>query len=62
MSEELDVEGIDAFVAEILRNLDEHEDPEMAHIKADDLLLNLLDRYGYCKTVNAFRRMTKWYA
>lgn len=60
--EELDVEGVDAFVAELLRNLDEHEDPETAHIKADDLLLGLLDRHGYCKTVNVFRGMTKWYA
>ena len=37
-------------------------DIEADHAKADRLLLELLANLGYLKTIEAFRKVEKWYA
>lgn len=37
-------------------------DTEAAHIDADEVLCSLLKKLGYGKVVEAFNRITKWYA
>lgn len=41
---------------------DPQEDPESAHIKADDLMVELLRDLGYDEAMDAYESMTKWYA
>ena len=36
--------------------------PEEGHIKADELLCELLAELGFTKTVQAFKALRKWYA
>ena len=37
-------------------------DPEAEHVRADELLCELLKQLGYEKTVTAFEKVFKWYA
>lgn len=37
-------------------------DPETAHMEADDLLCAMLVSLGFPKTVAEFRKVHKWYA
>ena len=37
-------------------------DPESGHMLADSLLLELLAKMGFIKTVEALQRLPKWYA
>ena len=37
-------------------------DEEMAHIKADDLMNQVLSDLGYDKGIAVFTQMSKWYA
>ena len=37
-------------------------DPEAAHIKADDLMIEALLDLGYVGGIPTFVKMTKWYA
>lgn len=38
------------------------DDPEMVHIKADDILCNLLIELGYVELVHVFKNLRKFYA
>ena len=38
------------------------DDPETAHINADDLMLNLLTQLGYGDGVKIFENMERWYS
>ena len=37
-------------------------DTEENHADADDILLDILNNYGYDKTIKAFIELDKWYA
>lgn len=37
-------------------------DAEVNHVKADDLLIELLKEIGFHRTVKAFENVEKWYA
>lgn len=37
-------------------------DPETAHIRADDVLCDLLTRLGYQEVVEEYRKISKWYS
>lgn len=39
-----------------------NDDPEGGHMLADSLLLELLAKLGMNRTVEAFQRLSKWYA
>lgn len=45
-----------------LKALEFNDDPEMAHIKADDILCELLLSLGCKRVVDEFGKLTKWYA
>mgnify|MGYP001767802483 CR=1 FL=1 len=38
------------------------DDTESGHIKADDILCEMLLKLGYSKTVEEFKKLRKWYA
>lgn len=38
------------------------QDPESAHVKADDLLCEILTDLGYGDVVNIFNNMERWYS
>ena len=40
----------------------EGEDEEQAHIRADDLMCNLLSALGYNGGVSIFKDATRWYS
>lgn len=37
-------------------------DAEIDHVMADDVLLSLLEAMGFRRTVEAYKRIQKWYA
>lgn len=37
-------------------------DPDADHMKADELLLELLRRLGYTETITAYEAVLKWYS
>jgi hypothetical protein len=39
-----------------------HDDTEVAHFDADDVLCQLLTTLGYADVVTAYREIGKWYA
>lgn len=45
-----------------MRCLDEMNDPEIGHYKADKLMCELLTKLGYGEGVKIFEGMGKWYA
>lgn len=46
-------------MAETLRN---RIDPEMSHIRSDELVCELLEKLGYGEAVKIFEEMEKWYS
>ena len=48
--------------AKKMSQLAESGDPEADHIKADELMCQLLTSLGYGKGVKIFREMYKWYS
>ncbi len=38
------------------------DDPEVGHLKADNLMIELLRSLGYGEGVNIFDEMPRWYA
>lgn len=42
--------------------LEDINDIEEAHFKADELLLEMLEELGIVETCEAFRNLEKWYA
>lgn len=53
---------IDEEYAKRIRVIADNRDPEASHVKADDLLCELLERDGYSKTVDEFKRLKKRYS
>lgn len=49
------------FIEE-LKKCEENEDTEMAHIRADALLLGLLETLGFKEVCEAYLKVNKWYA
>ncbi len=45
-----------------LKNLQEIDDPEYAHIEADDLLVKFLRSLGYDDIVDEWVKIDKWYS
>lgn len=37
-------------------------DPEIAHARADDLLIEILIQHGYAEAVKQYESITRWYA
>lgn len=52
---------VEKAVAE-LRALWGHKDPELAHIRADEILLELLRELGHDSVSEAFEGVTRWFA
>lgn len=44
-----------------LRSLQEHDDPSVAHEKADAILCDVLASLGYHGIVEAYNAISKWY-
>ena len=47
---------------EELKNLGNSGDPETDHVRADNLLCDILEQIGEDEIVKAFRSLEKWYA
>lgn len=45
-----------------MMTIDDNQNPEYAHIYADDLLTDMLRLMGYTEIVDAYDGITKWYA
>ena len=45
-----------------LKEAQEDRDTESAHADADEVLCDLLEALGYKKVVEAYRKVSKWYA
>ena len=60
--DEVEVEMLDRFCAGRIKHYAENEDVEDAHCDADEMLLDLLEKHGYCSVINEFRSMERWYA
>lgn len=52
----------DEEYAEMIQYECQHGDTEAAHCRADELVIQLLAKLGYAKTVNAWENVPKWYA
>jgi len=50
----------DAAAAEMIRKC-ARQGPEEGHMKADEILCEILASYGYTETVEAFNALCKWY-
>jgi hypothetical protein len=48
--------------AEKMKAIDEAGDIEVSHVKADELLCEVLRELGYAEGVKIFSEMDKWYA
>lgn len=59
---ELDVEQLDKATAETIAERCMFGDEEADHGNADEILCTLLSALGFNKTVEAFRKVEKWYA
>lgn len=64
---EIDIEKIDALYASKIQEEAAKDMPpalltEVAHIAADELMMELLRLLGCSKTVEAFEELEKWYA
>lgn len=58
----MDVEKMDAEIAERIKSQCSHGDAEGAHFEADAILCGLLSGLGFQKTVDAWAAVDKWYA
>lgn len=58
---ELDIDRLDDEFANRMRAANEG-DNETDHITADDLLCELLERMGFKKVIEEYRKIGKWYA
>lgn len=47
---------------EKLKRAQAHDDPELAHVLADDVLCELLSNLGYSDVVKEFKKVERWYA
>ena len=47
---------------EKLQQLKFNDDTEMVHVKADEILCELLSELGYTEIVDAYNELEKWYA
>lgn len=45
-----------------LQNEVNNNDKERAHVNADDILCELLERLGYKEVVEKYNEVSKWYA
>ena len=54
------IQPSDEEFAEMIRDECSHDDT--AHCRADELVIQLLTKLGYTKTVNAWEAVDKWYA
>jgi hypothetical protein len=52
----------DELVARMIADECSHGDCELAHARADELVIQLLRKLGYGKTVAAWENVDKWYA
>ena len=48
--------------AEAMRQIEEGDDKEERHAKADLLLCDILESLGYKQVVKLFKEMKKWYS
>lgn len=55
-------EKLAEYAKNLLRECQESNDQEMAHIDADDVLCQLLQDLGYNDVVEEYDRIGKWYA
>lgn len=53
---------LERTVIEELKKCEENKDTEMAHIRADALLLGLIETLGFKEVCEAYHKVTKWYA
>ena len=53
---------VDESLGRRMAELEAMDDAELAHIRADDLLCDLLEKLGFAKTVAGFRAMGKYYS
>ena len=53
---------LERTVIEELKKCEENEDTEKAHIRADALLLGLIETLGFKEVCEAYHKVTKWYA
>ena len=54
-----------AFSDEVVKRLQaevENGDTECAHVNADDILCELLEKLGYKEVVEKYNEVSKWYA
>lgn len=58
----INIKKIDEEYAEEIRKTCMSEDSEMDHLKADGLLLDLLESLGFDETIKAFNNVAKYYA
>lgn len=49
-------------IIEELKKCEENKDTEKAHIRADGLLLGLLETLGFKEVCEAYHKVKKWYA
>ena len=47
---------------ELMEQLENLDDPEEAHARADILMCEVLNELGYSEGIQVFEKMTKWYA
>jgi len=62
MASNSNVKDLDEKYAERMAKIAECDDYEHAHGQADDLLREILSELGFCKTVEQFDEVGKWYA
>jgi hypothetical protein len=55
-------ELVKLYVEKMQECVDENYDREMAHVNADNLLVELLDKLGYGEVTSLFEQVKKWYA
>ena len=53
---------LERTVIEELKKCEENKDTEMAHIRADALLLGLLETLGFEEVCEAYYKVKRWYA
>lgn len=56
------IDQVVADATEEMEALIENDDTEVAHLKADDILCELLRDLGYNTLVDAYDEVAKWYA
>lgn len=62
MNHSLSMDMLDRVTALMIREAARGNDPEGAHIDADEILVGLLEEIGFKETAKAFEEVPKWYA